>query len=544
MTPIFNYLSKSTRVQSTYEYAVAPLPVTASSLVTHLGQKNATVGKHGAAAQDKLVSNAASHGHALYSHEEVGAGETELDIFNPVEVEFVSPAESVGAGNNAESFPFPPQTDSLYLKFTRLMKYPDERDMGYEILPFRAPHDQSIFLQRMTDTRRRRNDEADILWLSPTVFVSSHLFHGHNGDIHSSYAFGMSSPWKLLAYNLPQFDSTTRGFSFGSVTDLPLRFFRHVSAPILHDVSSLEIEIRAKTPVDPFLAFIPRTDHPPMPATTVFFPYAFTELLQALSVYPVHRCFRLRVEAGYGESCVKAQELNDLLLGFQFPVHLQVPRDLLYFESVTESFTMNPAFTSLTISTWHAGLSTNMLDGIARSESLTNLAVDCRGWDRNDNTVSILKAVICHALQGSRNLKCLTLVAHCGDLKSKSLGSMQGIFDRLSRDLDLPSCNRHSVSRFHWSFPNSRCKPRLKSNIWWDSGFSPALVVNCLYQQPGRCPPAHLLDLAVRRINQGTLFNYATDLAPCDLSASSASAIFESLSNSADYDWLQSPDAQ
>jgi hypothetical protein len=81
-------------------------------------------------------------------------------------------------------------------------------------------------------------------------------------------------------------------------------------------------------------------------------------------------------------------------------------------------------------------------------------------------------------------------------------------------------------------------KSRLKSNTVWDSEFSPTLVLNCLRRQSGGCPPAILWGLAIRRISQGILYEYATNLVPLDLSASSASAIFESLYHSVDYDWL------
>jgi hypothetical protein len=61
-----------------------------------------------------------------------------------------------------------------------------------------------------------------------------------------------------------------------------------------------------------------------------------------------------------------------------------------------------------------------------------------------------------------------------------------------------------------------------------------------MYRQSGGYPPANLLGLAVRRIDQGVLCKYATELVPVG-PPSSTSAILESLFISADYDWLQNP---
>jgi hypothetical protein len=183
---------------------------------------------------------------------------------------------------------------------------------------------------------------------------------------------------------------------------------------------------------------------------------------------------------------------------------------------------------------------------------MEHLVIDCRDWDshRNDNaTPSEIKAVFCDALQGGTNLKCLTLVSRCENRETYETDKpepsriVQQAFDRLGEALDFPSHKRHCVAQLHFTFPHMRYdKPRLKSNMLWDSEFSPTLVLNCLRRQPGGCPSATLLGLASRRINQGILFEYATNLVPLDLSASNATAIYEALYHSVDHDWLQNTD--
>jgi hypothetical protein len=532
---------------------------------------------------NRLAMHLASNGHAVYHDEEGWNDDRENEwvwtLRNPVEVEFftsatvVNPtkanmwafpfltrrhrryermfwmteADSERIAETSGSFPFPPQTNHLDRQLSAFLTYPyDEQDRGYEILPFREANDHNDFMQAMKVIFR--HDEADILWLSPTEFVSVHCFDGTSG-----YSYAMSvNGWKLMAYSFPQLDSTDGRLRFGPVSDLPLRFVYYMLAPNLRKVSSFTIEISAATPVDAALALIPRKDHNPTKNTTVFLPYPSTELLHALSTFPIYHRVRLRLGHAYRDDPLSPQELNDILRGFRFPVHLQVPRSLLSFNCENEPFTANPSFTSLTISTYSTPLSSKMLEGIARNKSMDHLVIDCRDWEdhRNDiATPSLMKAVFCNALQGGTNLKCLTIVSRCEKPsvyqtdKPEPAKIVQQAFERLGEELEFTSRKRHCVAQLHWTFPRIRYrKPRIKCNMLWDSEFSPTLVLNCLRRQPGGCPPAILLDLATRRINQGILFKYATNLVPWDLSASHASAIFEILYRSVDHDWLQKAD--
>jgi hypothetical protein len=508
----------------------------------------------------------ASHGHTICAHEYVGEHGREASLESPIEVEFASQsapdsqhvrepggaarrlsfgslswpaaAESEGINEERGNFPFPAQTDDLFDQLTSIFDVPlaecHRASAGYEILSIESVNFQGRFKKYVH--KERRTDKAVILWLSATEFVSLHRisiesFRCEMTARSYSYAmsvqrFGCNFPWRLMAYSMPQLDGVAQ---FRATSDLPLRFVRHALAPIVDEVSSFEIEIVATTPIESALALVPSIEQTPMDNTTIFVKFPSTELLHALASYPVHQRVRLRIEAGHGLDPVTPQVLNDLLRGFRLPVHLQVPSALLDLDCVDEPFTTNPSIDSLTISTWNRRLSTKMLNGIARNKGMTRLFIDCSDWDdfESDYSIhSVIKAVFHHALRGSRNLKCLTLVSRFDDSRYHSPKQMQESFERLGQDLDLASYNLHSVSKFHWSFPNSRIKLRLESSSLWDSGFTPALVLNCLSRQPGGSPPANLLGLAVRRINQGMLYKYATDLAPWDLSTSSASALF------------------
>jgi hypothetical protein len=279
---------------------------------------------------NRLAMHLASNGHALYQNREVGSySEWVLDLANPVEVEFftsstaepiieedlldfphlskrkrlldrmswLTEVDSEDAAETTSHFPFPPQSDRLFDQLDFLRDPPSDRDKGYEILPFQDAGDHSDLLGRMK--RFRMYGGADILWLSATEFVSLHRFHArsHELELYSSNSYAMSvGQWKLLAYSLPQLDNTDGVFRFGPVSDLPLRFLYHVLAPIFYKVYPLEIEIAAETPVEAALTLVPRTEQSPLNRTTIFFPFASTELLHALSSFPFHHRVRLQLE--------------------------------------------------------------------------------------------------------------------------------------------------------------------------------------------------------------------------------------------------------
>jgi hypothetical protein len=529
---------------------------------------------------NRLAMHLASNGHALYQADGY-SDEWVLHLANPIEVEFftssttkitretrwafpfltrtgvldmmswLSEADSDGIADNAGNFPFPPQTDRLFSQISDLLHSPSshcDRDTGYEILPFQEESDHGHLLERMKHFSR--HDEADILWLSATEFVSFRWFSARLRELglYSSNSYAMSvGMCTFFAYSLPQLDNANGVFQFAPVSDLPLRFIYHSLAAIFQEISSLKIEIAAATPVDAALALIPRTNHNPMNNTTIKLPCSSTELLRALASFSIHHRVRLLFEEASGG--IPPQELNDLLLQFRFPVHLQIPRTLLDFECENEPFTANPSFTSLTFSSCRTPLSTRMLNGIGHNKGMKHLVIDCWDWDyrRNDMAApSVIKAVFRGALQGGTASKILTLVSRYENNargsetdESEPPKSVLEAFERLGEDLLLTSQKRHCVAQLLWTFPRSRGMPRLKSNKLWDSEFSPALVLNCLHRQPGGCPPAILLGMASRRINQGIVFEYATNLVPWDLAASNASAIFEALYHSVDYDWLQ-----
>jgi hypothetical protein len=387
-----------------------------------------------------------------------------------------------------------------------------------------------------------------ILWLSQTEFISrfaistdhfSYSMRVHLADAENFYV-RMHRPtiFDLHAHSIDQLNRTDQSV-FGPCSDLPLRLFRHVLMPLAREVLQFKVQVPA-TSVDAARPLVSITEDNSVVSTTqMIIKNPTADVVRALSTHPIHQHIVLQLSWG-SLGRVSLQEANDLLLEFQFPVHLYVPQCLLHWEPSGESFAANPAFSALTIKASEQ-LSQKLLDGIAHNKHLVDLTIDFANWgsvlDLHDNAPAPLPiAAFCCGRQAGGNLKRLSLVSH----QDSIYGVTQKAFEKLSCDLDFKSKNSHAISRFRVIFPRFPCKLRpkliVKSNAQWDSKFSPSLVVNCLHGQPGGCPPASLAGLAVQRINQGMLFKHATDLVPCDLSVSNASAIFEIFHHSARHD--------
>jgi hypothetical protein len=405
-----------------------------------------------------------------------------------------------------------------------------------------------LILPHSGDTSRflSEGEKVDVLWISAETFVTS------QDPIHGLWGLRWSRLYSITV-DLLQHRLELHAYSFDpegpqhSRSETPLRFFRHLLMPIFHFGPSIVINFLydpSEPPVDASLALVPTTDQFLTNEVTICFVRPTHAHMRALASHRVHRRVCLCLEIGdlfrFSEI-----EMNHYLLGFRQPVHLRIPYKLNFFNGEEEPFVANPALVSLTIqSEAHPGyLSKKMIDGIAKNANIKSLSIDCEDWGfktRSGGKVPewVVELFRCVVLPSS-SLECLVFVANRNwRNEPKHPVCRQAAFDQLTRwlmirvwDSDkhcylaLPPYNAHSVSIFQL-----RSKPPIKSNAYWDSAlFSPALVLNCLHRQVGGNPPGNMATLAVQRINQGVLYSFATNLIPCDLSASSAGVIFDIL---------------
>jgi hypothetical protein len=463
------------------------------------------------------------------------------DLSHLAEVEFTD-----GITDNASNFSFLRQCRNPLRAIMRFMAQAERQFANtYEILPFQQSRHHDRVLRRKNDSGSLR--QTDILWLSETEFVSCRKIYINNPFWHYSYSMsvlpfssGGGDPWMLYAYSIRQPDGS-EGPVFAPCSDLAIRFLRRFLTPVFSEFSEFKIRLDSSTPADAVLSLVPTIADDPMAGTKMELDHPSADVLRALASHPIHRRILLQLDLRYDYAHL--QELNDLLLGFRFPVHLKVPRGLLCFESSGESFAANPAFVSLTIDTNdNKPLSQKVLDGIARNKHMRDLTLVCWGGDRNVVTGSVLVAFCCGQRRDGTHRR-VSLVSNYNDVDRRYFERMECSSDEynapfrdLDQSLDYFSTNEHAISAFQLLFPLNRYNPPVKSTPRWDSKFSPCLVLNCLHALPGGCPPASLSGLAIQSINQGILFKHATDLVPADMSVSSASAIFELVHRSMDYD--------
>jgi hypothetical protein len=214
--------------------------------------------------------------------------------------------------------------------------------------------------------------------------------------------------------------------------------------------------------------------------------------LPALVSFPFHPKVCLSFDGVPGNAAVITQ-MHNCLRDLKHLRHLKIPSCLLAFECTGVPFTTNPSFETLTLTAEYEDrpmrlkkLSSTMLDGIMRNKNLKRLNIEFPRYGVEP----------------------------------------QEALEKLAEVLTTIPNDGHSVSRL------SACLRGGESNRLWDSLFSPALVVNWLKQQQQKATPPtgqlnhRLSGIAIRSINRGKAYRSATNVPPCDLEPSSASAIF------------------
>jgi hypothetical protein len=356
--------------------------------------------------------------------------------------------------------------------------------------------------------RKVELDRVEILWVSPTEFVSTKRFdqifyrgldvYKMSVELKPGFSRWSSSPLVLYSYSIFRVDERGEIIVVGPPPVTPPRFLSHVLAPILDQVASIKLSSyrRATPPVDSALSLIPTIDHDLTQDVTICFSKPTSDLLAALVSYPFHPKVSLSFEMVPEDAAIITQ-IHDCLRDMKHLRRLQIPPCLLDFECSGVAFTANPAIQSLTIKTEEG-----------------HPYLDFR--DRAHRPIQWSSTML-HGIVHNKKLKCLRLVA---------TRRWNQTLEQLATVLTSRSNQSHAVSRLSTNYWLKQ------SNHLWDSVFSPALVVNWLKQQQQKATPPtgqwdhRLSGMAIRAINRGNVYRSATNLTPCDLTPSSASAIF------------------
>jgi hypothetical protein len=377
------------------------------------------------------------------------------------------------------------------------------------------------------------DDTFDILWISTTEFLS-HATILKSTWVVNIYSVAVIVNGESLEFHAYRLMECTDVNGFRSVwklnvdppAEIPLRFMAHLLAPVLDAIQRVKLEFWTKPPVEATLALVPSMECILAKKISILLCSPTQDLLRALASHPVHSRVLLRLHDEH-LSGISATEMNDHLLAFRNPVHLQIPHDLLTFNDCEEPFAANPFFHSLTINApAFTRLSPKLLDAMSCNTGLKHLTIDTG----DISSPELIWDIFCNVVLQSSTLESLTVMhygyTYCTSQTFEDI--VQEAFDRLAQYCRTKSKRTHGLSKCKWTYRND-CghKSFAKSTAIWDSQFSPALLLNCLGRLPGGCPTARVSGLAIQSVNEGLLYSHATNMVPWDRSTSSSSVIFE-----------------
>jgi hypothetical protein len=368
--------------------------------------------------------------------------------------------------------------------------------------------------------RKHANDaKFDILWVSSTEFWTLRRFYDY-GERHLWHLYTVQvqldkTMWLLRAFGLRRRDDAKT--ILHPPVGLPLRFLARVLSSSLHTVSMMEIRFWTEPPVEGTLSLIP-TREQSVQEIIVSLTFPSAHLLHAMAEHPIHHRVLLNINFGGprqigGLSFVGRRHYSPL------------------FGQVSGN---NDLSVTIKGSAYDCQ-SPKVLEGLALNKRITHVTIDCHDWAcgadlRKTPTcmVDLLNQVVFRSLSSVRSL---TLVSHYDYVSTyyHPVRDQAKSFDQLSQQLDSRASYAHGLSRFCLVFPYSCQKPLIKSNWKWDLQVSPGLVLNFLHRRGGSGTPTSVSAQAIKRINQGILYQYTCNLEPWDLAASSASATFNIL---------------
>jgi hypothetical protein len=359
----------------------------------------------------------------------------------------------------------------------------------------------------------------DILWVSSTEFLTLRHFYDY-GERHLRHLYTVQvqldkTMWLFRAFGLRRLDDSETALH--PPIGLPLRFLARVLSSSLHTVSMMEIRFWTEPPVEGTLSLIP-TRKQSVQEIIVSLTFPSAPLLHAMAKHPIHHRVLLNIDFG------GPRQIGGL--SFVGRRHYSP-----FFGQVSGNSDL-----SVTIKgSAYDCQSPDVLEGLALNKRITHVTIDCHDWACGADLrktpicmVDLLNQVVFRSLSTVRSL---TLVSHYDYISTyyHPVRDQAKSFEQLAQQLDSRALYAHGLSRFCLVFPYSCQKPLIKSNWKWDLQVSPGLVLNFLHQQGGSGTPTSVSAQAIKRINQGILYQYTCNLEPWDLSTSSASATFNIL---------------
>jgi hypothetical protein len=357
--------------------------------------------------------------------------------------------------------------------------------------PLQCSDDGAKFIQNVKEEETFDSNTVEILWLSPTEFVSRQLIRKMQQQYALKVYFGgtpvrsATRSLELMVYSIAESDAAgpTPAGGESVLSQLLLPAIGRISRMVL-DFS----EPATSPPIESVLSLIPTASQAIEHRIDVAFIDPCTDLLQSLTSFPFHPNVLLRlIDGGQQTTLTTVQELNNSLRECQHLRQVEVPNRFQGFDSTIAPFTCNPALTSVTIAaSVHNKLPSILFDSICNNESIKELNIELKnkyddfGYDWSDR------------------------------LRSQFGGA-------------------HGLSSIRFLNTYGSRKLPIEATYEWSTHVVPSLLLNWLRQQGQSHPPLKLLKVEIQAVNTGVVLDKTTNL-KSDYEywnrASSATAIF------------------
>jgi hypothetical protein len=388
-----------------------------------------------------------------------------------------------------------------------------------------------------------REKSINVLWLSPTVFISSRLYEfplSFTYTIwltprHSSLLGGLT----LHVYFIDKiFPALLSQKGMPSSLKVVCQFLRHVTASLpldyFYDIA-LEGPLDA-TAVHCFLSIIPPKQEL-LPQHLLPAQYdnrtkmrlrgkCTMSLLKGLEDMCVPK--HVRVDLFHLEIPLDLLEnTNSILRNMQGIAHITIPQAMQVFNSKSSSFTANGSIQSVVI--WHCYneiISTNLLHGIKKNPGMRSLAVHLIGNQQQQNICTLCRK----ALDGNAGLSFLTITFdHIGNKRRRvPFDFCDFLF------MELASC-KHGW-KLQSLLVDTTSFSDYQGNDVFDRFVLPLLFVNwfCHYRQHAlMVKPDAFLTASILAINRGVVARQVTNVIVVNSIMSKASIIYYILRNKA-----------
>jgi hypothetical protein len=380
--------------------------------------------------------------------------------------------------------------------------------------------------------------DINILWLSPTVFISSVKFL--ETDQVQDYTVGLGGRrWSIT--QLPAFDEV----EFDEPSRLPIDFFGHLAPS--EKLGTLELDRSSshpnRFPVDYMMRLMSLV---PLAGEVVLGGLINIDELREILSYQFQPVVKLSFSDAPFDDSVSLDVLMELLKTAPYLRHIELPPQIflpedpsdvkLYVEVDSPALSMHYAYR---VSPTSDALS--VISKIHQADDITCFRLFVRGLWEGGHT-ALVTSVVHPFLDGRLSLENLRI--QVSDEITAPFPDLNAFRQELARA--MISCRSKHLCRFNvllfaWDMSydedSEDADGVIKWNIHrirqWDEGIFPQVVLNQCNKQMTKALDGRLLPRTIGAINRGILYRKSTDHIPCDMSTANAGLIFHHIKTEA-----------